>query len=149
MSVTLLASDAQRFSVPVDAARLSTMLCGLMEEVDVDGDVIPLPSVDGRTLAKVLEWCQCRARAADDTAAFDAAAFDKQWADVGQDELFHLILAANYLNIKPLLDLLCTKVAGMITGKTPEEIRTTFGIENDFTPEEEEDVRRENAWALE
>jgi hypothetical protein len=30
------------------------------------------------------------------------------------------------------------------TGKTPEEIRKTFNIKNDFTPEEEEEVRREN-----
>ena len=34
----------------------------------------------------------------------------------------------------------------MIKGKTPEEIRKTFNIKNDFTPEEEEEVRRENQW---
>ncbi|KAM7479457.1 hypothetical protein LguiA_027670 [Lonicera macranthoides] len=58
-------------------------------------------------------------------------------------------LAANYLNIKSLLDLTCQTVADMIKGKTPEEIRKTFNIKNDFTPEEEEEVRRENAWAFE
>lgn len=57
--------------------------------------------------------------------------------------------AANYLNIKNLLDLTCQTVADMIKGKTPEEIRTTFNIKNDFTPEEEEEVRRENQWAFE
>ena len=29
----------------------------------------------------------------------------------------------------------------MIKGKTPEEIRKTFNIKNDFTPAEEEQVR--------
>lgn len=57
--------------------------------------------------------------------------------------------AANYLNIKSLLDLTCQTVADMIKGKTPEEIRKTFNIKNDFTPEEEEEVRRENQWAFE
>ena len=57
--------------------------------------------------------------------------------------------AANFLNIKDLLDLTCQTVADMIKGKTPEEIRKTFNIKNNFTPEEEEEVRRENQWAFE
>ncbi|KAM3301413.1 SKP1-like protein 1A [Capsicum chacoense] len=56
--------------------------------------------------------------------------------------------AANYLNIKSLLDLTCQTVADMIKGKTPEEICKTFNIKNDFTPEEEKEARRENAWAF-
>ena len=40
-------------------------------------------------------------------------------------------------------------VAEMIRGKTPEEIRKHFNIKNDFTPEEEEQVRRENEWCEE
>jgi S-phase kinase-associated protein 1 len=50
--------------------------------------------------------------------------------------------------MKPLLDLTCLTVANMIKGKTPDEIRQTFNIENDFTPEEEEECRRENSWAF-
>jgi len=45
-----------------------------------------------------------------------------------------MILAANYMDIKSLLDLCCAKVASMIKGKTTEEIRKTFNIKNDFTP---------------
>ena len=50
------------------------------------------------------------------------------------------------MDVKPLLDLTCAKVASMIKGKTPEQIRKTFNIVNDFTPEEEEAVRAENKW---
>lgn len=49
--------------------------------------------------------------------------------------------AANYLDIKGLLDVTCKTVANMIKGKAPDEIRKTFNIKNDFTPAEEEQVR--------
>ncbi|KAL4616228.1 hypothetical protein ACB092_07G183600 [Castanea dentata] len=53
-----------------------------------------------------------------------------------------LSLAANYLNIKGLLDLTCQTVADMINRKTSEQIREKFNIENDFTPEEYERIRK-------
>ena len=56
------------------------------------------------------------------------------FVSVDQEILFELILAANYMDIKPLLDLTCATVASMIKGRTPEEIRKTFNITNDFTP---------------
>ena len=37
----------------------------------------------------------------------------------------------------------------MIKGKTPEEIRKLFNIVNDFTKEEEDQIRKENEWAEE
>ncbi|MCP6508344.1 hypothetical protein NL478_26625, partial [Klebsiella pneumoniae] len=74
----------------------------------------------------------------------DLKNWDADFVKVDQATLFDLILAANYLNIKGLLDLTCQTVADMIKGKTPEEIRKTFNIKNDFTPEEEEEIRRED-----
>lgn len=53
------------------------------------------------------------------------------------------------MDIKALLDVGCKTVANMIKGKSPEEIRKTFNIQNDFTPEEEDQIRRENEWAEE
>jgi len=35
----------------------------------------------------------------------------------------------------------------MMTGKTAEEIRKLFNVVNDYTPEEEAKLRRENEWA--
>jgi S-phase kinase-associated protein 1 len=50
-------------------------------------------------------------------------------------------------HIKALLDLGCKTVANMIKGKSPEEIRRTFNINNDFSAEEEDQIRQENEWA--
>lgn len=73
--------------------------------------------------------------------------WEANFVEIDQETLFELILAANNLKIQELIDLTCAKVASMIKGKTPEEIRKTFNIQNDFTPEEEEAVRAENKWA--
>ena len=61
----------------------------------------------------------------------------------GLDEcaLFEVILAANYLDIKPLLELTCAKVATITHKMSMQELRDFFGIENDFTPEEEAKVK--------
>eukprot|EP00008_Paramoeba_atlantica_P004964 CAMPEP_0201477350 /NCGR_PEP_ID=MMETSP0151_2-20130828/2383_1 /ASSEMBLY_ACC=CAM_ASM_000257 /TAXON_ID=200890 /ORGANISM="Paramoeba atlantica, Strain 621/1 / CCAP 1560/9" /LENGTH=199 /DNA_ID=CAMNT_0047858031 /DNA_START=56 /DNA_END=655 /DNA_ORIENTATION=- len=60
--------------------------------------------------------------------------------------LLAVLSAANYLHIQDLIDLTSASVASMIRGKSVEEIRTLFGIKNDFTPEEEARIREENAW---
>ena len=54
-----------------------------------------------------------------------------------------------HLDIKPLLELSCAKVASQIKNKSVVEIRKYFNIENDFTPEEEAQIQEENRWAEE
>ena len=72
-----------------------------------------------------------------------------EYIDIPQEELFELVMAANYLDIKPLLELSCAKVASQIKNKSVMEIRKYFNIENDFTPEEEQQIQEENRWAEE
>ena len=57
-------------------------------------------------------------------------------------------MAANYLNIENLQTDCCKYIAYQMKGKTPEEIREIFGLENDFTPEEEEEIKKEHQWAI-
>ena len=71
------------------------------------------------------------------------------YINVEQEMLFELIMASNYLDIKPLLELSCAKVASMIKNKSIQEIRKFFNIENDFSPEEEQQIMEENKWAEE
>ena len=111
---------------------------------------VPVPMVDSQTLVKVIEFLKYHQRAEDESVdENERAVWDKNYTKVDDETLFNLILAANYLDIKPLLDLTCKAVADEIKGKSPEEIRSRFNIKNDFTPEEEEEVKRENAWCEE
>ncbi|CAI0547366.1 unnamed protein product [Linum tenue] len=125
-----------------------------MIEDDCADNGIPLPNVTAKILAMVIEYCKNHHGSPDGAAEDGLKNWDAEFVKVDQETLFDLILAANYLNIKDLLDLTCQTVADMIkadmmSGKTPEEIRKIFNIKNDYTPEEEAEVRRENQWAFE
>ncbi|KAJ4715975.1 SKP1-like protein [Melia azedarach] len=151
--ITLKSSDGETFEVDETVALESQTIKHMVED-DCADTVIPLPNVTSTILSKVIEYCKkhvdARGEKKDDKAREDDLKnWDADFVKVDQNTLFDLILAANYLNIKSLLDLTCQTVADMIKGKTPEEIRKTFNIKNDFTPEEEEEVRRENQWAFE
>lgn len=150
--IVLKSSDGETFEVE-EAVALESQTIKHMIEDDCADTSIPLPNVTSKILAKVIEYCKRHvdavAKTDDKASEDDLKSFDADFVKVDQATLFDLILAANYLNIKSLLDLTCQTVADMIKGKTPEEIRKTFNIKNDFTPEEEEEVRRENAWAFE
>ena len=114
------------------------------------------PQVSHQVLEKVLDWCKHHQNDPQPTGDDDADSrkkttdieeWDQKFMQVDQEMLFEIILAANYMDIKALLDVGCKTVANMIKGKSPEEIRKTFNIQNDFTPEEEDQIRRENEWA--
>jgi S-phase kinase-associated protein 1 len=109
-------------------------------------DAIPLTNVDSNTLAMVLEYLNKHGDSG--VSEEDKKNFDSEFVKKELDALFHLTLAANYMEIKKLLDLLCQSIANLIRDRSVEEVRSIFGIENDFTPEEEEAIRKENAWAF-
>ncbi|GMY12278.1 SKP1-like protein 1B [Fagus crenata] len=149
--ITLKSSDGEAFEVEEAVALESQTIKHMIEDECADNG-IPLPNVTSKILAKVIEYCKKHVEATNPderTSDEDLKAWDAEFVKVDQATLFDLILAANYLNIKSLLDLTCQTVADMIKGKTPEEIRKTFNIKNDFTAEEEDEVRRENQWAFE
>ncbi|CAL9197743.1 unnamed protein product, partial [Musa hybrid cultivar] len=177
-TITLRSSDGEVFEVEEAVAMESQTIKHMIED-DCADNGIPLPNVTSKILAKVVEYCKkhvdaaARSSSSDDAPSVtedDLKTWDADFVKVDQATLFDLILipfnillcfsifcpkiffvliTSNYLNIKGLLDLTCQTVADMIKGKTPEEIRKTFNIKNDFTPEEEEEVRRENQWAFE
>jgi len=157
--VRLTSNDGVEFSVDRSVAERSILIKNLIEDVgdgSVPKETIPIPNVNEPVLKKVIEWCEKHrndpAQSAEEendnrkkTTEIDE--WDQKFMQVDQEMLFEIILAANYLDIKALLDVGCKTVANMIKGKSPEEIRKTFNITNDFTPEEEEQIRRENEWA--
>ncbi|CAN8312667.1 unnamed protein product [Cochlearia groenlandica] len=159
--IILKSSDGESFEIDETVAKQSETIKHMIED-NCTGDGIPLPNVTSLILAKVIEYCKKHtdaAAAAESECGFkgisgtnedgELKAWDAEFVTVDQPILFDLILAANYLNIQGLLDLTCKTVADMMRGKTPEQIREHFNIVNDYSPEEEAEVRKENQWAFE
>ncbi|KAG8050408.1 hypothetical protein GUJ93_ZPchr0009g780 [Zizania palustris] len=165
--IVLRSCEGEVFEVSEAVAMESQTIKHMIED-NCTATGIPVPNVSAKALSKVIEYCRKHAEArhrlsmADGTTnakepvdevtkaiEADLKTFDSEFIQIDQSALLDIILAANFLQIEGLLDLACQTVAEMIKGKTPEEIRKTLNIKNDFTPEEEEEVRRENQWALE
>ncbi|KAI7735017.1 hypothetical protein M8C21_006605 [Ambrosia artemisiifolia] len=147
-TIVLTSSDGETFEVEEVVALESKTLKDIIVG-DCVNTTIPLPNVTGKILSKVIEYCKKHVESKESeemTAEEDLKAFDSEFVKMDQATLFDLIQAANYLDIKSLLDLTSQAIADMIKGKSPEEIRKVFNIKNDFIHEEKEEVRRENAW---
>lgn len=154
------------FKVTRETARMSGLLKDMLDDQEGTEAIIPIPNVSGRTLKLVLEYmgyhCQNRAEPIEKPLKTKIDSLLCEWDynflfhqllkdhDEKQHEvLIDVIMAANFLNVKDLLDLTCACVASMIRGKSAEQIRALFNIENDFSPEEEEKIREENRWCEE
>lgn len=158
-TVHLVSSEGETFDVQLNVAKLSELVKTMIDDDAGDeAQEIPLPNVKSTILALVVEFIRHHAaepmnEIEKPLKSANMAEVVQEWyagfVSVDQEILFELILAANYMDIKPLLDLTCATVASMIKGKTPEEIRKTFNITNDFTPAEEAQVREENKWCEE
>lgn len=75
--------------------------------------------------------------------------FDEQFLSVGWEELFNIIMAANYLNINELMELSCQSAADRLKNKSVRAVRELLKIENDLTKEEEQAIIDDSPWAFE
>lgn len=158
-AINLIANDGCQFHLLWDSAVIKhCKYLQLLSKRMVGSDVLKFPKIQGSALEKLVEFCSLvgvvpmgeiekplRSPNLSDLVPKVYADF----TDIAQDVLFQLIDLANQFDCPQLLDLTSAKVASMIKGKTPEEIRRTFNIVNDFTPEEEAQVREENRWTEE
>ncbi|KAJ2676082.1 hypothetical protein IWW42_000751 [Coemansia sp. RSA 1085] len=153
----LAAADGSIFTVEQDIVEQSGTLRNFLSTSGPTETPIPVPNISGPILSRVIEYCQHhrddpsrrkpREAIPDESDSSDAAIaraiaqmddYDMEFCKVDQGTLFDLILAANFLDIQPLMDLVGFTVANKMKGKSVEEIRSTFNVKNDFTPEEEQ-----------
>jgi len=154
-TIKLVSKDKKEFTVEKKFAQISTLVKTTLEQ-DKDAAEIPIPGVTSGTLGRVLEYMShhkgteppiipkpLRSKEMKQVCSdpWDAQYIDKI-GDTRQD-LYDLILAANYLDIKSLLHLGCAKVASLIKGQPLEKIKEilTQGMKRDDLKDKEGDKK--------
>jgi len=142
MSVTLITSDFHKVIVDKKVIDRSITIRDAIEVLD-EYEEIPLPNVTFDVLTKIIEYCTFHMET---HSEHETREFNQKFLDMERDFIFQVLNGANFLNIQDLVKVVCISVADMIRGKSPEEIRKIFGIENDLTPEEQNALISEHAW---
>ena len=159
--VILVSFEEDEFIIPRNAADLSVVVKNMTEEWDDDFDPteakLPLVKIQSATLVKVIEFLK---HYVDDPMTPIAKPIrsnrmseicTEQWYanyvdNMEKSMLYNVVLAANFMDIEPLLNLTCCKISTYLYGKKKHEIPGVFGVSGDFTPEDEMNVYTNHPW---
>ncbi|KAD4982132.1 hypothetical protein E3N88_18803 [Mikania micrantha] len=152
-TLLLTSSDGQKFEVKLQVALQSEKIRQMIVDGRFSGEIVlSFPNITGEIMSKVLEYCNKHAYydgvGNNATAVDEMRAFDAQFVDVHYETLFKLVLAANDLKIKKLLDVVSEKIGRMMLWKTPEEIRVMFNINEGSCVDNHSPQKELNAWAF-
>jgi len=130
--ISLRSSDDVPCPVSIKAVKLSITVKELLEDLDCNAKTEVPVKVKSDTLKKIVKWLE---RSKDkytdplpvkeeDRKLPELDEWDTQFCDnLDYDAKVDMILAANLLDIKPLLDIVCISVANLVKGQSPEELR--------------------------
>ncbi len=133
-TIKLRSEDDQIFELPLRAANLSSFVSdALTEDDDGTDSEVKVLRVKGDCLKKVVEFLIKYKEEPMKEIPLPlggnsfAEIVTQEWyqkfvaeEEVDREMLFALLTAANYMGIKPLLDLTCLKVTFELTGKNAE-----------------------------
>ena len=153
--IKLQSKEGKEFSILKRQAELSVLLKSTIQ--DFQGDiVVPLSEMDEKTTQKVVDYLvhydgQMPPEIEKPLKSANMKDVTDTWSSeyidgLSLEELVDLTVAANFMELQPLLDLTCAKIASMCKDKSEDEIFKTFGVTETFTEEEKAKIREENKW---
>jgi len=139
-TLKLIAMDGVEFELKKSHAIISKLVKTSIDS-DASATEVPIPSAKGDILALVVEYMDhhkgsepmiiekpLRSKIMKDVCK---DRHDADWIDrigANRQQLYALILAANYMDIKSLLHLGCAKVASLIKGLPLEKIKDVLAV---------------------
>jgi S-phase kinase-associated protein 1 len=159
--VRLISKEGEMFELPYNAIKNSALVSTMfdMDEAEDDENNIqemPVPNVTSRILGKVVEFArhtleEPMSEIEKPIISTVMSEIVQQWyadfTDIEQEDLYAILLAANFMDYRQLLNLTCAKAASTIRGKTTEELCEQFGFEYNDEPIDEEALKKKYPWA--
>ena len=134
-TIKIKSNDGAEFELPSKAAERSNLLKGMIADFK-ENDFV-LNSVDGKTLEKVKDYLihykdkdpqQIKKPIKNNRLEECADKWDVDFLGDDNDVILSLLLAANYMDIEPLLALASAIIACSLKGTTTEKVRKEFKI---------------------
>jgi len=137
--LTLVSSDGKEFTLPKKYACISKLVLTSLE-TDAEASTVPIPGVKAKDLQSIVEYMVHHSGT--EPAIIPKPLASKNMKDVTKDpwdaafidrlgenrqQLYDLILASNYIDLRSLLHLGCAKVASLIKGQPLEKIKGILG----------------------
>jgi S-phase kinase-associated protein 1 len=146
--ITLITKEGTELNIDKKVAMEIPLVRGIIEDSEDETEPIPLGMLSETVLKKIIEFVSYFIEHPFSKLPKPlpkgglAAALKDEWylsfMTLEKEDILDMVRASNYLNLERLFELSCSKVGDIIKAMSIEEIRGFFGIENDFTPEEEE-----------
>ncbi|KAK7252540.1 hypothetical protein RIF29_36549 [Crotalaria pallida] len=148
--ILLKSANRDTFEVSLKIGKKILIVKAFVEDESfVPTTAIPLQNVNSSELALVIEYLNFH-HGEVKPSENEAQEFDSNFLkNLSNKQLMDLLHAVDYLNVEDLLEFLLQTVANLIENKSVHFVRNLFGIVSDFTPEEEERLFQETAWAHE
>ena len=152
-TIKIKSSDGKVIELSSKAALKSGLLRGIIEDYPEDTE-FPLNNVNGATLERVKEYLThyqdkelkiIPKPLKNNDFKDNADEWDNNFIGDDNDSILALILAANFMDIKPLLELASAKIACKIRGTTTESIRKDFEI-TDFNDDEKQQINKDREY---
>jgi S-phase kinase-associated protein 1 len=136
--IRIQSSDKEEFTVSINVAKKMNTIRTMLEDLGIEDDeenevkeTLPLTTIEGKVLKKVIEWCEKRINDKEPNLdklgenpdgsrkirqLIETDNWDKSFLAVEIPFLMDIIRAANYLHVPGLIELTCSNVARMLKG---------------------------------
>lgn len=151
-SIVVTTKEGKKFTINKKASEMSLLLKNTGE---ISDEVIVLNEVDEKSMELIIKYLnrwkdesppEIEKPLKSNNMKDVTDSWSADFIDLDLDTLTSLTVSCNFLEINPLIDLACAKIASLCKDKDEDEILKTFGITETFNDEEKKRIREENKW---